>query len=311
MLILFIVLKQTRHIRHFIRIFFAILAFPHLSIGLAVSSEPVSDAKYDHMRRFAVYNHIEVDEDAHIVDFPILSISEGELSDFGLGVAYNGKHVEILGVTTPVAETRLAYDFNEETLHFYWERSSTVTISKGDTLAILRVYLKHKPTGQLGRYFHIDSDEHAQRPEKYLENWQVALPKVALYYYETAEDSEESNEETTVDQQPANAYNPEIALKQQGGKASTVEIMSVIPNPMKSWADITYSVYQDCIVSLKLYTLLGEEVATLVNDRRSAGLYRHNITPPGFAAGIYVLRLATVHDNTMESDIVKVVVHNN
>ena len=80
---------------------------------------------------------------------------------------------------------------------------------------------------------------------------------------------------------------------------------------MKSWADITYSVYQDCIVSLKLYTLLGEEVATLVNDRRSAGLYRHNITPPGFAAGIYVLRLATVHDNTMESDIVKVVVHNN
>ena len=101
-----------------------------------------SESESDGSRPFATYSRIEVEEDARIVDFPVLSISEGELSDFGLSVVYNGKQVEILGITTPIAETRLAYDFTEKTLHFDWKRPSAVTISKGDTLAILHIYLK-------------------------------------------------------------------------------------------------------------------------------------------------------------------------
>lgn len=303
---IFSALTQIIHTTTSIRLTIILLCF--LSwIGTA-SAESETDGS----RPFATYSRIEVEEDAHIVDFPILSVSEGELSDFGLSVIYNGKHVEILGITTPVPETRLAYDFTDNMVHFDWKRPSAVTISKGDTLAILHIYLKHKPTNHLSRYFRLYSDErHVKHPDNYLEEWQVALPKIGLYYYETAEESEETYEET-VDQQPQTAhFHHETTLKQQGGRASDVKIMSVIPNPMKSWADITYSVYQDCIVSLKLYTLLGEEVATLVSERRSAGLYRHNITPPGFSAGIYVLRLSTVRGNTMESDIMKVVVHNN
>ncbi len=267
-----------------------------------------AESESDGSRPFATYSRIEVEEDARIVDFPVLSISEGELSDFGLSVVYNGKQVEILGITTPIAETRLAYDFTEKTLHFDWKRPSAVTISKGDTLAILHIYLKHKPTNYLSRYFRIDSNgQHIKHPDKYLEEWQVALPQIGLYYYET-DDSEDAYAEPIG--QPQEVDHRETALKQQGGRASDVKIMSVIPNPMKSWADITYSVEKDCIVSLKLYTLLGEEVETLVNARRNAGLYRHHITPP-ISAGVYVLRLSTVHGNIMASDIMKVVVYNN
>ncbi|MDE5743441.1 MAG: T9SS type A sorting domain-containing protein [Bacteroidales bacterium] len=270
------------------------------------------DIKHDGLQPFETYGRIELEEDIRIVDYPILSVSEGEMAHFGLSVAYSEKQVEILGITTPVAKARLTYGFSDGTLHFNWKRPSPLAVSKGDTLAILRIYLKHNPTSHLDRYFRISTEGQEAAPvdTQNEEDWHIALPEVDLYYYELPEDAEELPEETAGQRLASSHYNHETRLRQQGGRASTVEIMSVIPNPMKSWADITYSVQQDCIVSLKLYTLLGEEVATLVNDRRCAGLYRHNITPPGFAAGMYVLRLSTTHDNVTESDIMKVVVHN-
>lgn len=302
MLLIFNVLIGIIHTKRPIRLTITLLCL--LSwIGAA-------SAESDGLRPFATYGRIELEEDARIVDFPVLSISEGDLSDFCLEVGYNGKQVEILGITTPVAETRLAYDFTDKTLHFDWTRTSAIAIGKGDTLAILHVFLKHKPTNNIDRYFRIYSDgQHVKHPDKYLEEWQVALPKIGLYYYET--DEEEDATEGMIAPLPQNADSDrEIALKEQGGRTSEVRIMSVIPNPMKTWADITYAVEHDCVVSLKLYSLMGEEVATIVNARRNAGLYRHNITPPA-SAGVYVLRLSTVRGNTMDSDIMKVIVHNN
>ena len=323
----FSTLIQITHTRAFTRLIITLLCF--LSWVGTVSAESKSktdseststltsvstseDIKHDGLQPFETYGRIELEEDIRIVDYPILSVSEGEMAHFDLSVAYCEKQVEILGITTPVPKARLAYGFSDGTLHFNWKRPSPIAVSKGDTLAILRIYLKHNPIHHLDRYFRISTEEAeaapADKPTE--EDWHIALPEVDLYYYETPEDEEDAPEETASQRLAKSHYNHETRLRQQGGKASAVEILAVIPNPMKSWADITYSVQQDCIVSLKLYTLLGEEVATLVNDRRSAGLYRHNITPPGFAAGMYVLRLSTVHDNVMESDIMKVVVHN-
>ncbi|MDE6514569.1 MAG: T9SS type A sorting domain-containing protein [Bacteroidales bacterium] len=320
---IFSALIRIIHIKTFIRLTITLLCF--LSWVGAASAESKSktdsestsesasdDVKHDGLQPFETYGRIELEEDIRIVDYPILSVSEGEMARFGLSVAYSEKQVEILGITTPVAKARLTYGFSDGTLHFNWKRPSPLAVSKGDTLAILRIYLKHSPTSHLDRYFRISTEGQEAVPvdTQNEEDWHIALPEVDVYYYETFEDAEEVAEETAGQRLASSHYNHETRLRQQGGRASTVEIVSVIPNPMKSWADITYSVQQDCIVSLKLYTLLGEEVATLVNDRRSAGLYRHNITPPGFAAGMYVLRLSTTHDNVTESDIMKVVVHN-
>jgi flagellar hook assembly protein FlgD len=45
------------------------------------------------------------------------------------------------------------------------------------------------------------------------------------------------------------------------------------PNPYNATTTILYSCGQDGFVSLKVYNILGQEVATLVGEHKSAGSY--------------------------------------
>jgi hypothetical protein len=47
------------------------------------------------------------------------------------------------------------------------------------------------------------------------------------------------------------------------------------------------------IVSLKIYDLVGKEVATLVNGRLSPGTYRVRFDRDGLASGVYFYKLTT------------------
>lgn len=44
-------------------------------------------------------------------------------------------------------------------------------------------------------------------------------------------------------------------------------------------------------VSLKIYDLLGREVATLVNEKLPAGTYKKEWNAAGFPSGVYFYRL--------------------
>jgi hypothetical protein len=44
-------------------------------------------------------------------------------------------------------------------------------------------------------------------------------------------------------------------------------------------------------VSLKVYNILGEEVATLVSERLTAGKYKYDWDASGLASGVYLYRL--------------------
>jgi len=44
-------------------------------------------------------------------------------------------------------------------------------------------------------------------------------------------------------------------------------------------------------VTLKVYDLLGREVATLVNERKDAGTYSVQWNASGFATGMYLVRI--------------------
>ena len=65
------------------------------------------------------------------------------------------------------------------------------------------------------------------------------------------------------------------------------------PNPFNPNTIITYSISDPQFVSLKVYDILGNEVATLVNNFLSAGYYETSFDGSGLPSGIYIYVLRT------------------
>jgi hypothetical protein len=63
------------------------------------------------------------------------------------------------------------------------------------------------------------------------------------------------------------------------------------PNPFNPQTTIQIVLPTDGFVSLKIYNVLGQEVATLVSDNLSAGSYKYVWNANNFASGIYIYRL--------------------
>lgn len=65
------------------------------------------------------------------------------------------------------------------------------------------------------------------------------------------------------------------------------------PNPFNPTTTIRFSLARPSLVSLKIFDLLGREIATLVHDFRSAGVYTVRWEGKDVSAGMYVCRLQT------------------
>lgn len=63
------------------------------------------------------------------------------------------------------------------------------------------------------------------------------------------------------------------------------------PNPFNSETSFTYSLPEAQYVTLSIYNLLGQEIASLVNSRMDAGMHTINWTADGLAAGVYMYTL--------------------
>jgi ligand-binding sensor domain-containing protein len=63
------------------------------------------------------------------------------------------------------------------------------------------------------------------------------------------------------------------------------------PNPFNPTTTIAFDLPKASNVSLKVYNILGEEVATLVSDRLSAGSYSYEWDASNLASGVYLYRL--------------------
>jgi ligand-binding sensor domain-containing protein len=67
------------------------------------------------------------------------------------------------------------------------------------------------------------------------------------------------------------------------------------PNPFNPVTTIVYKIPQTQFVTLKVYDILGREVATLVNEEKPAGSYEMQFTANGLTSGIYFYHLKTVN----------------
>ncbi len=71
------------------------------------------------------------------------------------------------------------------------------------------------------------------------------------------------------------------------------ELQQNYPNPFNPATTIRYQLAQQSKVSLKVYDLLGREVAALVDQRQAAGRYEVRFEARDLASGVYFYQLAT------------------
>lgn len=63
------------------------------------------------------------------------------------------------------------------------------------------------------------------------------------------------------------------------------------PNPFNPSTEISYQTAQDGLVTLKIYNMLGQEAATLVNEQKQTGTYKVRFDGSALSSGMYFYKL--------------------
>ena len=103
------------------------------------------------------------------------------------------------------------------------------------------------------------------------------------------------------------------ALAKSGNSQNTITTLPMefkleqnYPNPFNPATSIIFSVANDGIVSLEIFNMLGEKVATLLNEYKPAGRYSVNFDASKLASGIYLYRINTNQFvKTMKMSLIK------
>ena len=64
--------------------------------------------------------------------------------------------------------------------------------------------------------------------------------------------------------------------------------ISNYPNPFNPTTTVNYQLPQNGFVTIKVFDVLGKEVATLVNENKSAGYYNANFDASKLTSGVYI-----------------------
>ncbi|NWG28987.1 MAG: T9SS type A sorting domain-containing protein [Ignavibacteriaceae bacterium] len=81
------------------------------------------------------------------------------------------------------------------------------------------------------------------------------------------------------------------ALEEQNKSPQEFKLFQNYPNPFNPKTSIQYVIGSCQFVTLKVYDVLGNEVATLVDQEQAAGSYEINFEADGFKSGIYFYTL--------------------
>jgi hypothetical protein len=96
------------------------------------------------------------------------------------------------------------------------------------------------------------------------------------------------------------------SVEQIEGDPKNYNLSQNYPNPFNPTTNIEYSIPEASYVQLKIYDILGNEVATLVNEEQSAGTYRADFNGDGLASGLYIAQLTTAnYTQTIKMSLLK------
>jgi len=96
------------------------------------------------------------------------------------------------------------------------------------------------------------------------------------------------------------------SVEQISGLPMDFNLSQNYPNPFNPTTNIEYSIPEASFVQLKVYDVLGNEVATLVNEEQSAGIYRADFSGTDLASGLYIAKLqAGNYSKTIKMSLLK------
>ena len=76
-----------------------------------------------------------------------------------------------------------------------------------------------------------------------------------------------------------------------GFNPNTFKLYANYPNPFNPTTKIRYAISQTAFTTLKVYSVTGKEVATLINEEKTPGVYEVNFDGKNLASGIYFYKL--------------------
>jgi hypothetical protein len=81
------------------------------------------------------------------------------------------------------------------------------------------------------------------------------------------------------------------AIVQEGASPTAFSLSQNYPNPFNPSTTIEFALPHAGFATLKVYSILGEEVATLVSEQRDAGTFKTTWDASGIPSGVYLYRL--------------------
>lgn len=86
---------------------------------------------------------------------------------------------------------------------------------------------------------------------------------------------------------------PSYVGMDEKGRGFDFSDLQCFPNPFRDQATIRYNLVENNFVTLKVYSMTGTEVATLVNEKQEAGLHQVILNGSGLVSGVYYIKLQT------------------
>lgn len=98
---------------------------------------------------------------------------------------------------------------------------------------------------------------------------------------------------TAIDVKPFYIYNSPLGIetKYKSEIPANFILKQNYPNPFNSSTIVEFGIPQSGFVSIKIYDILGNEIATLLNDNKQAGTYQIRFNADNLASGIYFYQL--------------------